>query len=194
MRISLLFLLTLSFSYLFGQTNDERIDELQDRIAQTVGELKSLGKVNYMKHVNQVEGYKQGLWLESTNGELWFTNYELGLRHGDLTIYYTSGKVFVKAKYDMGELIDKVSFFDSNGVLLKTYENIQPNDSTVERKREKVEGGKIYFTREKHRYDYKAYVKKYMSNGALYKEGYGLVDRNWFLSHFEIGEWEYAGE
>ncbi|MBV6647078.1 MAG: hypothetical protein KI790_16595 [Cyclobacteriaceae bacterium] len=190
MRILTILFLTFCTTQLIGQSNEQQIEQLQDQIAKSVGELKKLTSVNYMKHFNQVQGFKHGLWIESTNGELWFANYDTGLKHGELTIYYTSGKKYIEATYDQGTLTGKVTFYDTRGGLLQTYERIEPNDTIVERPIEKVEGKSIYFTKEKHRYDYRVYVKKYMSSGVLYKEGYGLVDDDWILTYFSVGEWQ----
>ena len=187
----LFFLLVVQIS---AQDKSAKIQNLQDQIAKTIGEIKKISKVNYMKHYNQVEGFKHGLWIESTNGEIWFTNYDMGLKHGKQTIYYTGGMKYIEANYDQGELIDKVTFYDPQGGLLWTYEGIEPNDSIVEIKREKAEGNKIYFTKEKYRYDYRVYIKKYMDNGLLYKEGYGLIDKDWIFTYFPVGEWIYNEE
>jgi len=193
MRITILTAVILFFIFKVNgqQINNSKILKLQDKIAQMIGELKNETSVNYMKHINQVEGFKQGLWIESTNGEVWFANYDLGLKHGDLTIYSTSGKKYVAAKYDKGFLIDTVVFYNLKGLISETYENITSNDTIVERQIETAEGDKIYFSKEKHRFDYKAYVKKYTDEGILYAEGFGLFDDAWILHLFPIREWKY---
>ena len=59
----LLFLLLVGI-HLEGQPRDEaKIQLLQEKIAQLVGELQKETQLNTMKHVNQVEGYKEGLWI-----------------------------------------------------------------------------------------------------------------------------------
>ena len=167
-----------------------KIADIQDQIAKLISSLRTETSVNYMKHINQVEGYKQGLWIESTNNRIWFVNYEKGLRHGKMTIYHTIGSKNVEADYDNGFLIGRVIFYDANGGIFQTYENIEINDTIVERQTESVEGGRIYFTNEKHRYDYKAYVERYTSDGVLYRKGYGLFDGNWIFQLYPVGEWE----
>lgn len=191
MRFFLIILiLFLGFNISGQQFNNTKIIEIQDKIAKLIGELKKETSVNYMKHFNQVEGFKQGLWIESTNGYLWFINYKGGLKDGNMLIYYTSGIKHVEAKYKDGFLIEKVVFYDTKGVVEQTYENITLNDSIVERKIESVEGGRIYFSKDKHKFDYKAYIKRYTSEGVLYKEGYGLFDDNWIFKMQPIGEWK----
>lgn len=193
MRISFLTVLILIFVVQVSgqQINKSKIIELQDSIALMIGKLKKETSVNYMQHINQVEGFKQGLWIESTNGEVWFINYDQGLKHGDLTVYYTFGKKLLEAKYDKGFLIDSVVFYDPKGVISETYENITLNDSIVDRQIETAEDGNIYFSKVKHRFDYKAYIKRYTEEGFLYKEGFGLFDDEWILRMFPIGEWKY---
>lgn len=171
-----------------------RIEQLQSEIANLVAEMKKETKVNNMKHINQVEGFKDGLWIESTNGGLWFVNYKMGLKDGKMSIYYTNGQKHVDATYKDGFLVDTVKFYDPKGGLYYTYENIEYNDSIVERKKAKVEGGSIYFAKEKHRFEYRAYAKKYTSEGFLYKEGELLFDDEWIYSNFNIGEWKYHDE
>jgi hypothetical protein len=178
-----------------GQSVDSSvIISYQDKIANLVSELNKVTSINYMKHINQVEGYKQGLWIEPTNGRIWFVNYDQGLRHGIMTIYHTNGAKNMVAEYDKGFLINKVTFYDTNGGLFQTYENIELNDTIVERQTEYAEGGRIYFSKEKHRYDYKAYVKRYTSEGVLYRKGYGLFDGAWIFQLYQLGKWEYPEE
>ena len=171
------------------QKNEAKIQLLQEKIAQLVGELQKETQLNTMKHVNQVEGFKDGLWIESTNGEFWFTNYKMGLKDGKMNVFYTSGKKYVEAEYKEGFLIGKVTFYDTKGVVEETYEKIVQNDSIVEIQIEKAEGDHIYFTKEKHRYDYKAYMKRYTADGILYTEGLGLFDDKWIFKSFKVGEW-----
>ena len=186
----------LLFLLLFGglslraqQDNEAKIQSLQERIAQLVGELQKVTKLNYMQHVNQVEGYKQGLWIESTNGEFWFTNYKMGKKDGKMTVFYTSGKKYVEANYKDGFLIGNVTFFDPKGVIDMTYEKIAQNDTIVEIQVEAAEGDHIYFTKENHKYEYKAYMKRYTEKGTLYAEGFGLFDDRWIFKSFKIGNW-----
>ena len=171
------------------QKNEAKIQQLQEKIAQLVGELQKETQLNTMKHVNQIEGYKEGLWIESTNGEFWFINYKTGLKDGRMNVFYTSGKKYVEAEYKEGFLIGKVTFYDTKGVVEETYEKIARNDSIVDVQIEKAEGDHIYFTKEKHRFDYKAYMKRYTATGILYTEGFGLFDDKWIFKSFKVGEW-----
>jgi hypothetical protein len=65
------------------------------------------------------------------------------------------GKKDVEASYKQGLLTDTVKFYDSDGGLLRTYEDIALCDTIVEIKIEKSEGNKIYFSKEKHKFEYK---------------------------------------
>ena len=188
--VVLLFILFIGQQLTGQPKNEAKIQLLQEKIAQLVGELQKETQLNTMKHVNQVEGFKDGLWIESTNGEFWFTNYKMGLKDGKMNVFYTSGKKYVEAEYKEGFLIGKVTFYDTKGVASATYEKIAQNDSIVDIQIEKAEGDHIYFTKEKHRYDYKAYTKRYTAGGILYSEGFGLFDDKWIFTSFKVGEWK----
>lgn len=88
-------LLVLLFGILFfkqAEAQTENVEKIQSEIANLIGELKKETPVNYMKYLNQFEGFKHGLWIESIKGQIEFVNYDLGLKDGKTTIYYTNGK------------------------------------------------------------------------------------------------------
>jgi len=173
-----------------AQQNEAKIQVLQEKIAQLVGELSKVTQLNYMQHVNQVEGFKHGLWIESSNGELWFINYKMGLKDGKLTVFYKTGKKYAEANYKEGFPIGKITIYQPNGLISETYENIASNDTIVEVQKEIPEGDHIYFTKEKHRYDFKAYMKRFSEEGKLYTEGFGLFDDAWIFRSFKTGNWK----
>jgi len=185
----LLFILVIPIFGCSQADQNDKIEAKQKEIMKAIAELNGMTSVNYMKHVNQVEGFKDGIWIESTNGFLWFINYKMGLKEGQMNVYYLQGQKYLEATYSKGVLIGKMIFYDTKGGLLEVNENIKLSDTIVIRNIERAEGGSIYFTKEPHKFMYSAEVKKYTETGEVYAIGRSLFDDNWGFESYRVGEW-----
>jgi antitoxin component YwqK of YwqJK toxin-antitoxin module len=191
MKVNIIFI-ALSIVPFLGCSQSDRkveIENRQKKIVQAIGDLDKISSVNYLKHINQVEGYKDGIWIESTNGNIWFINYKMGLKEGVTSAYYLSGQKYLEANYSKGIITGVMTFYDTKGGLLQVNSNIRLNDSIVIRDLERAEGGNIYFSKEPHKFMYSADVKSYTSSGEIYAVGKLLFDDDWAFTGFKIGTW-----
>jgi antitoxin component YwqK of YwqJK toxin-antitoxin module len=136
-------------------------------------------------NVNQLnnEGKKVGLWIEDK--DLTYVYYKNGLRNG-LYIHYNqkNGKVHRIGEYREGLHTGKWFYFNEEGFLLFTEENIKQN---VNISRIRDDGVKIIPK-------YTSYVIDYYRNGVVKEEGQVLYSEDIQVDYYKTGIWKYYNE
>ncbi len=178
-KLLLIILWTFTSSiFVFGQELREKdIEKFQDQIIQLIKKQSENLSINQYKHINQVVGLKDGLWIESDRGNIWFIKYTEGKRNGKFYSYSLfTGKKELEGKYLNDVLIDTILTYDANGKIYSIYTGIKPTIKELKIDYEYPVGQSFTFKSEVHKFQYEATVKKYTDEGKVYKEGVGLFD------------------
>jgi hypothetical protein len=139
-----------------GQTSDSTTNQLNER------------------------GKKEGLWIE--NKGMIMAYYKNGIKDGVYINYNRkNGRIHAFGEYKQDFPSGKWYFFNDEGILLFTEENIEKN---TKYKRMRDDGVEItpMFT---------SYVTNYYPNGYIKEEGRVLYSEDIEIDYFKTGTWKY---
>lgn len=179
MRILLLLAISLISLNIYGQNNNSKISKAFLSVAKILKELDKEVPINNIKHVNQIVGYKDGIWIESNRNELWVYNYKMGVKDGYFfCINISTEKKEVEGEYKNGFLSGTLKMYDADGKYIQIYRDI---------KRTKYKKNIAFFAATKNGEDFKRFKKdvvfqyrakyeKYTREGKIYKSGIGVFN------------------